>query len=216
MVRAITLLLAGLMWLAPVQAERIAPAPGDDWQRASRKGDNSVWTREVPGTAVKEVKLEAVIDAPVEQVWRTIAEIEAYPDFMPYIDAIEVVGSDEDGELVYHRVSPPLVSKRDYTLLIVNEEDPEQGQYYRYWTPRNEQGPEPRSGVVRLEICDGSWALSRREDGRTQATYWVYTDPGGSIPAWLANRANTVGLYDILKAVERRAQDLSWQQEGND
>ena len=101
--------------------------------------------------------------------------------------------------------------QRDYTLLVVNEVDTEKGRYYRYWTQRNQYGPKPIKGIVRLVVCDGSWSLTAREDGRTQATYWLYTDPAGSIPAWLANTVNTSGLYDILWAIEARAQDLSWQ-----
>ncbi|GAA5189875.1 START domain-containing protein [Ferrimonas gelatinilytica] len=196
----------------PAKPARIEPAPGGDWSQASRKGENSVWTRNVPGTPIKEVKLEAVVDAPIDQVWRTVTEIERYPEFMPYIDAIEVMHEhDENSAYVYHRVDPPLVSKRDYTLLIVNEVDPESGEHYRYWTQMNQFGPEPKEGVVRLVICDGSWALYPMEDGRTRAVYWVYTNPGGKIPTWLANKANTSGLFDVIKAVEKRAQDLSWQ-----
>ncbi|MBY6187641.1 SRPBCC family protein [Marinobacter hydrocarbonoclasticus] len=210
MVRALLLgAWAAALLSLPLKADtqvRIEPAPGGKWELASDKRGAQVYTRKVPGTPVKEVKMEALIDAPVEQVWRAISEIEHYPEFMPYIDDIEVMGEAQNGgAYVYHRVDPPLVSKRDYTLLIVNEEDVEAGSYYRYWTQMNQFGPEPKKGVVRLEICDGSWALERTEDGRTQATYWVYTDPGGRIPGWLANQANTVGLYDVLKAVEARA-----------
>ncbi len=191
---------------------RIEPAPGDNWSQASKKGESSVWTREVPGTAIKEVKLEAVVNAPIGQVWRTLTEIERYPEFMPYVDAIEVIAQPSDStSYVYHRVDPPLVSKRDYTLQIVNEVDPVSGEHYRYWTQMNQFGPGPKKGVVRLVICDGSWALYPMADGRTRAVYWVYTNPGGKIPTWLANKANTSGLYDIIKAVEKRAQDLSWQ-----
>ncbi|GAA4871651.1 START domain-containing protein [Ferrimonas pelagia] len=213
MVKIRQVLLTALCLLPlTTQAVRIEPASGGHWSQASQKGENRVLTRQVPGTAVKEVKLEAVINAPIEQVWTTISTVDRYPDFMPYVDAIEITAQESsERAYVYHKVDPPLVSQRDYTLLIVNEFDEQTGEYYRYWTQMNQFGPEPKRGVVRLEICDGSWALSPREDGRTDVVYWVYTDPGGSIPAWLANKANTIGLYDILKAVEKRAQDLSWQ-----
>ncbi|MBY5992311.1 START domain-containing protein [Ferrimonas balearica] len=204
--------LALLLSLGTAQADtvRIEPAPGDNWRSASNKGQAEVFTREVPGTAIREVKMVATIDAPVVKVWEAISDIQHYPAFMPYIDDIEIMGpADNGGQYVYHRVDPPLVSKRDYTLLIVNEVDEESGSYYRYWTQMNQFGPEPKKGVVRLVICDGSWALQGTEDGRTQATYWVYTDPGGKIPSWLANKANTVGLYDVLKAIEQRATELA-------
>ncbi|WP_256717964.1 START domain-containing protein [Shewanella sp. UCD-KL12] len=200
--------------LSPAKAEqtRVMPSSGEGWVKASTKRDASVWTREVAGTSVKEVKLEAVIDAPVEQVWRTVSQVEHYTQFMPYVDEITVFDDKgSDNQYVYHRVNPPIVSQRDYTLLIANEVNSEQGHYYRYWTQKNEFGPAPIDGVVRLTICDGSWELTATEDGGTRVTYWLYTDPGGSIPSWLANKANRSGLYDIVFAIEKRAQDKSWQ-----
>lgn len=209
---AFCLAIASMFTTVELSAEvqRLQPASEGHWQKASSKGQGVVWTRVVPGTAIKEVKLEAIIDAPVEQVWSTIKRVEHYTKFLPYVDEIQVFESDSQ-DYIYHRVNPPLVSQRDYTLLIVNEEDIEAGHYYRYWTQKNEFGPAPIKGIVRLTICDGSWELSSTEAGLTKATYWLYTDPGGSIPAWLANKANTSGLYEILSAIETRAQDLSWQ-----
>nr|WP_041420261.1 START domain-containing protein [Shewanella violacea] len=208
------LCIAGLLFSYEIHAEsqRIQAAPGNNWHKASVRGQAVVWTREVPGTSIKELKLEAIIDAPIEQVWRTLTQVEHYTKFLPYMDEIKVVKQEgTDRAYVYHRVNPPLVSQRDYTLLVVNEVDTQKGRYYRYWTQKNQFGPKPLKGTVRLVVCDGSWSLSAREDGRTQATYWLYTDPAGSIPAWLANTFNTSGLYDILWAIEARAQDLSWQ-----
>ncbi|WP_295028063.1 hypothetical protein [Shewanella sp.] len=71
--------------------------------------------------------------------------------------------------------------------------DTQVGRYYRYWTQKNQYGPKPIAVV-----CDGSRSLTVGEDGRTQATYWLYTYLAGSISAWLANTVNPCGLYDIL------------------
>ena len=48
------------------------------------------------------------------------------------------------------------------------------------------------------------------EDGRTHLTYWLYTDPGGSIPNWIANKANTISLPDVMRAIAKRAEDPTW------
>ena len=198
----------GLCETARIEADDKA-----QWKKVSSKDQASVWTREVIDSPIKEVKLVVTFQAPVEQVWKTIRDVEHYLKFMPYLDAIEVMKLDgQDKAYIYHRVDPPLVSQRDYTLLIVDEVDAEKGHYYRYWTQKNELGPAPKKGVVRLTICDGSWTLSATEDGKTKASYWLYTDPAGRIPNWLANKVNKSALYDVAEAIEQRALDLSWQQ----
>ncbi|NRB40374.1 MAG: cyclase [Pseudomonadales bacterium] len=182
------------------------------WKKVSSKKQAVVWARDVEGTAIKEVKLEAVIHAPVEQVWKTIKEVQYYTQFLPYVEDIQIIKrTDANSVYVYHRIDPPFVSHRDYTLLITDEVDVANGQYHRFWTQKNAVGPDVIAGVVRLEICDGSWTLTSTENGETRVVYWVYTDPGGRIPKWLANKVNKTALYDVLFAIEKRAQDLSWQ-----
>lgn len=185
----------------------------DGWKMVSSKQQAQVWTREVEDSKIREVKLVATINAPIKQVWKTISEVQYYTDFLPYIEEINIIEQTTPNKAyVYHRVDPPFVSHRDYTLLIEDEVDVQAGKYYRHWTQFNNKGPASIKGVVRLDICDGSWTLTATEEGRTQATYWIYTDPSGRIPTWLANKVNKSALYDVLFAIEKRALDLSWQQ----
>lgn len=184
----------------------------DGWKKVSSKKQAAVWTRDVEGSKIREVKLIATINAPVEQVWKTISQVQLYTDFMPYVEEIKITEQEAQNKAyVYHRVDPPLVSHRDYTLLIEDEVDVPAGKYFRHWTQANAKGPDIIKGVVRLDICDGSWTLTATDEGKTEATYWIYTDPGGRIPKWLANKVNKSALYDVLFAIEERALDLSWQ-----
>src|SRR5207253_11035421 len=67
--------------------------------------------------------------------------------------------------------------------------------------------PDPEDGVVRLKVNSGSWTLEPLDGGaRSRATYTLYTDPGGSIPAFLANSANSSALPELFAAVRRRAE----------
>ena len=73
------------------------------------------------------------------------------------------------------------------------------------WTVSTE-GPAESDKAVRLKVNDGSWTLEPLDGGkRTRATYYLYTDPGGSIPSWIANKANTMALPDLFEAIRKRA-----------
>ena len=55
---------------------------------------------------------------------------------------------------------------------------------------RAEMAPDayPRQkGIVRLTEGVGIWNFNRTGDDRTELTYYYHGEPGGSIPAWLAN-----------------------------
>ena len=49
-----------------------------------------------------------------------------------------------------------------------------------------------------------NWKLESRDNGtQTFVTYYLFTDPGGAIPGWVANRANTTAVPNVLLAVRR-------------
>jgi hypothetical protein len=43
----------------------------------------------------------------------------------------------------------------------------------------------------------------------TQVTYFVHTDPGGALPAWVINIANKESAPSVVKAVRARVAALS-------
>lgn len=194
--------------LAVIAAVGTNPNP---WQEAHSTPDITVYTREVPESNIREVKAESIITAPLERVWDVITDIEHFTEYLPYVIEARVIAQGKgDSRFEYLRLDPPLVSKRDYTLKVTSEKDPVKGKFVRQWTAANDQGPPPREDSVRLKICDGSWTLERLDDKRTRITYWLYTDPGGSVPGWLANKANTRSLPDLLHAVQMRSVDPAW------
>ena len=65
---------------------------------------------------------------------------------------------------------------------------------------------EERPGVVRVKLDTGSWLLEPREGGKkTFVTYYLHTDPGGSLPAWVADKANKSSMPDVMRAVRKQA-----------
>ena len=64
-----------------------------------------------------------------------------------------------------------------------------------------------RPRVIRLKVNTGSWTMEPIDGGkRTLATYQLLTDPGGSIPTFIANKANTKALPELFSRVRKRAE----------
>lgn len=180
------------------------------WKEVNKNAEVTVWTRAVPNSNVHEVRAEGIIEAPIDAVWAVLGDAEHFADFMPYVVETRVIPDAKGGQYEYTLLNPPLVSKRDYTLEISTTEDPNGEAYIRSWTIANEKGPPPREGAVRLGVVEGNWTLERIDATHTRATYTLLTDPGGSIPSWIANKANTTSLPDLIDAVRRRARDPNW------
>jgi len=180
------------------------------WEQKARTNGVTVYMRDRSGTDVKELKAVGLIDAPPEVVFRVLSDYDRYREVMPYTEESKVVATEE-GKVVhfYTVIDAPVVSKRDYTLRIVDESEWKGGHGYlkSRWTP-SDKGPAPKEGVVRVKSNDGSWTLEPIDDGaRTRATYLLYTDPGGSLPTFLINKANSSTIPDIYEALRKHSQD---------
>ncbi|MBS2024805.1 MAG: hypothetical protein JST92_20610 [Deltaproteobacteria bacterium] len=162
-----------------------------------------VWTREKEGTSVKEVKAVGEVDASPETVFNFVTNYENQKGNLPYVTDQKVF-SRTDTEVVFWTTADfPLVSARDWVLKSTFKKNFDGGKYQASWAPIDlKEAPAPKDGIVRLKINEGSWTLEPLDGGkRTKATYYLFTDPGGSIPGFIANKANTQALPDLFEAV---------------
>jgi hypothetical protein len=185
--------------------------PGEPaWRQVARDDGILVMARTPEGGAVSEVKATALVDAPPHEVWRVIRDYPNYTKTMPFTEESRVLASEQEGKVVifYCLVNAPLVDKRDFIIRIRDESDWKEGQGFlkATWSVATEGVPPAREGVVRVKLNNGYWLLEPREEGKkTFVTYYLYTDPGGALPKWIADRANKTSVPDVLRAVRKHA-----------
>jgi uncharacterized membrane protein len=180
------------------------------WKQVARDDGISVLARTPEGSEVSEVKASTLIDAPAADVWRVIRDYANYSKTMPYTEESRVVSTEGEGKVItfYCLVNAPLVDKRDFAIRILDESDWKDGKGFMKatWTAATQGAPAEREGVVRVKLNRGYWLLEPREDGKkTFVTYYIYTHPGGSLPAWVADKANKSSVPDLLRAVRKYA-----------
>src|SRR5438094_8079787 len=187
--------------------------PENSWKLVKQSSGVAISSRPHPGSRLKEFKAVGEIEATTETVHKVIDDVEAYPSFMPYTAECRVIERDSDSILTYQRLSPKIVSDRDYTLRIEKKSWPTQNgsAYLNRWKPANEHGPAEKPGVFRVKLCDGSWLLEPTSEGKTRATYFVFTDSGINVPPFLANTISETGISKLFAAVRKQAKDPKYQ-----
>lgn len=190
----------------------IAAGGDSGWEVAKKTRNLTIYTRKRAGSDIREVKAVGAVDASPSVVWKVIGDYEHYTEFMPYVKDCRIV--KKEGErifYVYELLDLPIVSDRDFTIKITWEPEPEGGSgvYRASWVSANNQGPAEKGGVVRVQTNEGAWNLEPLDGGkRTLLTYYLYTDPGASIPRWLANKGNTKALPGMFKRIRNRVKPL--------
>jgi hypothetical protein len=189
------------------------PGQSADWTAVKQANGVAIYSRPHEGSQLKEFKAVGEIDAATKTVHNVIDDVGAYASFMPYTAECRVIARKDDSILTYQRVSPKIVSDRDYTLRIRQKSWPvENGlAYLNRWEPANEDGPAEKPGVFRVKVCEGSWLLEPAGQGKTRATYSVFTDSGIVGPAFIANTISTTGISKLFAAVRKQAKDPKYQ-----
>ncbi len=181
----------------------------EGWKLANQSKDVAIYCRPRAGSQLKEFRAIGPIDAPTYAVHAVIDDLENYSNFMPYTLECRLLKRESDSIVTYQRLSPKICGDRDYTLRVSEKSWPgPQGlTYLNQWKPANDLGPAEKKGVVRVKICDGGWLLEPDGAIKTRATYSVYTDTGGMIPAFIANCASRVGINKLFEAVRKQVKN---------
>ena len=109
----------------------------------------------------------------------------------------------------YQRLSPKICEDRDYTLRVWKKSwpGPEGLTYLSQWEAANDLGPAEQKGVVRVKVCNGTWLLEPNGSTKTHATYSIYSDTGGVIPAFIANHASLTAIKKLYEAIRKQVKD---------
>ncbi|HEX8898004.1 MAG TPA: START domain-containing protein [Chthoniobacterales bacterium] len=194
--------IASKLWAIAGAAEPEA-TPGE-WKFISDKDGVALFRRQ--RSLSYESKAIGEISASTDLVHAVLDDLESYSSFMPYIAECRVLKRESDSVIAYQRISAPLTSDRDYTVHVHSSAKKVEGgtSYFSHWSADNAAGPPEKRGVIRVNLCEGSWLLEPTGPNTTRATYTIYTDSGGMIPSFIKNTGSQIGIRKMFAALRKQ------------
>jgi hypothetical protein len=163
-----------------------AAAIAGGWRVISEQHGITQEKRPVPGSRYFDYRVRAhtTVAAPLaaQRIWDGIAG-----EHPPSIKKRTVVRRSADELIVYDQIHTPVVTDRDVTVRL-RKRAVGAGFVIRFDTA-NELGPPPSSDYVRLPVVRGAWRVEPDPKGGAFVSYDCYSEPGGSIPAFLVRGA---------------------------
>jgi uncharacterized membrane protein len=104
------------------------------------------------------------IDAPIDEVWEVIVDLESAPDWQDGFEDVEVLEHDDEGRALIANTESDAKVRTVKTRLRFTYDEP----HLMEWT--QEKGD--------LKSLVGAWELEDLGDRRTRATYRLEGDPG--------------------------------------
>lgn len=183
--------------------------------------DGSIHTGlvDVPGHKAKKAWGIGILDAPIDRIWGAINDDGGSVAYNKLTSSEVVSGTAcQSGRGVLQLLPVPWVTDRWWITFVTSNDRLSTATSGRVrentWASNNDpalvttaSGAEAMDSGIPIEFTKGAWFLADIDGRSTLIEYYVWTDPGGSVPAGLASRLAAGGIEDNLKAVTRFANE---------
>lgn len=202
--RLITTTIALLLMLLSAAAQ--ATTSDDGWKVTTKpQAPNFIttWKKSLPGKSLDAFKGDITVPYSMLTVLAVMADINNFPSWVFQCDSAKFLPKlgPNIAYLYINGIWP--VSDRDAVLRNTLKQDPATLAItiHTVATPRLMPAVE---GVVRMPALDNYFVLTPITSTETRITFTTYADPGGLIPAWLANFVAVSAPYDTLRDMKKR------------
>ncbi len=203
----ISCLIFGILffYLTPVWSQ-------DDWELVKEKDGISVYTRKTELLEFKEFKGITCLDQPVSSFLAIITDVDNLTDWVYSVVEARLLKKSSDSLLIYYAESkvPWPFDNRDGVYREKFEWDADK----RVLVIQINCLPayvKPNDGIVRIPYAKGYWKVQEIEKGKIEIIFQMLVDPGGSIPAWLANAFVIDSPFETLQGLKEVIKEKKYQ-----
>jgi hypothetical protein len=158
----------------------------EDWHKMKEEAAIKVYTKTESGSEYKSFKAEMQVNCKIEDIVEVLKNTNTINNWVVNCKEVKLLKTEDSDQYYYIETSLPWpFENRDMVY------------HFQYIENKSEQVKvivtgipgyiQPKKGIVRLGKANGYWLLTSIDTGKTAVTYQMHVEPGGLIPAWLAN-----------------------------
>ncbi|ABL65550.1 START domain-containing protein [Chlorobium phaeobacteroides] len=150
-----------------------------------------IFTCPIPSSDFLSFVGVATMDAPQHAVLALLYDVDVATQWVWKTREMKVLKelSEDEGRIVYQLVSAPWpVSDREIITLSQGYIDPETSEVFIKLECRPDYLP-LNDKYVRVPQLEGAWNIIPLSENQCRVVFRLHIEPGGEIPAWLANIA---------------------------
>lgn len=201
-------LILGL--LLPLFAGNLDAQTEDGWVLKNEKNNVKVYYRKT--SDIYELKLATSIKVPLSGIVKLFDEVENYPQWGYKVSEAQLLKRVSPMEIYYYsRIDFPWpMNDRDVVLHTRLEQNEHNNAVTSTSVAVSGWVPEKKD-VIRIKKASTKWTLIPGDAGWLYVEYYLYSDPGGSIPDWAINLALDVGPRETVKQMKKILKEPAFQ-----
>jgi hypothetical protein len=156
------------------------------WELQKKENGISIFTSSVKGSSYKAFKAITVINCNPALVVKKLRDVNSFKYWMAEAQSIELLKQSELDQYHYiETILPWPMENRD--MVYHNQFIKTASNNYLVKVHGLANYIPPKKGISRIESVEGFWQIEQIDNTNTNVTYQIHAEPGGEIPAWLAN-----------------------------
>ncbi len=180
-------------------------AHAEDWKLAKDENGIKIYLSEVQGSKYKAYRGVTTINADVATLRALQEDVKGSCQWIHACAEQSLLKHEGMQSWVYTRFDMPWpVEARDSILHVVSEQGAD-GSLTRKLDGQPQYLPLDKDHT-RVASLQGFWRFVPQGDGKVEVTYQVHTEPGGSVPSWLANSFVVDAPFNTLSGLRTLAE----------
>jgi hypothetical protein len=176
-----------LFWIIIILVQLTFCASGQvNWNPVKDEMGIKVYTKSLPGSKYKAFKAEMQVNCKIENIVEVLKNTNSINKWIVNCKGVELLKTGYNEQYYYIETSLPLPFQNRDMVYHFQYIEINSGQV-RVTVTGIPDYIKPNEGIVRMIKADGYWLLTSMGTQLTAVTYQMHVEPGGLIPAWLAN-----------------------------
>ena len=177
-----------------------------EWQLKKEKNGIEIYTRSFEGSSFDEFKgITRIEKSSLKEVLAVILDVKNYAELFP--DCMNPKVLKQEGEyydIHYIQTKGPFPVKDRDSVFEQKTEFSKNGKHARVTLFPLPDYVAGKKDMVRVREGSGFWELEEDDNSNVKVIYQFHGEPGGDIPAWLANSFVETHPYQTLKNLRNR------------
>jgi hypothetical protein len=182
----------------------LAQAQAAQWRLVKDEAGIRVYLQQIPGSSFQAFRGVTRIRTDMPRLLALQDDVRAACAWIHACSEQRLLKHEGDLSWAYSRFHTPWpVQPRDSILQVITTRDAD-GRVVRTLHGVADYLPRQK-GFVRVSKVEGFWSLTPLE-GEIEVIYQVHSEPGGSVPAWLANSFVVDAPFNTLQGLRQLAE----------
>jgi hypothetical protein len=168
-----------------------------EWELKKNEDNIKVYTRKVTTSDFKELKSSTVVKASFSSVINLLCDVENYTKWVYKCVTSKGMNRKDDTEVCSYQLfdAPWPLQDRDVVARMKVKQDPKT-KVITVSSGLADGLVEEKEGIVRIKNFHTLYTLTSLGGGWIRIDYELGTEPGGTVPAWLANLVMVNGPFE--------------------